>query len=49
MIRLASYLTESSENLTLTAIAVKKTEINSGDSKIIKILSKVDVLTKLLA
>lgn len=47
MISLASYLTRLSENLTLIAIIIKDNEVDNNDSKVIKILFKVNISTSL--
>ena len=44
--RQASHWTRLSKNLTPTAIAANDNEVDSGDSTVIKILSKVNVWAK---
>lgn len=44
--KLTSHLARSSENLTSSAIAVQNNKLDNSGSKAIKILFKLNVLTK---
>lgn len=48
MISLISYLIKSLKNLISIKITVENKEIDSGNIKIIKILSKINISTKFL-